>query len=113
MKDLKIGDPVTVFATTEVDYDSELNRQPMSTVRYPFKAVVIGKRTKMLGKLHRGGGFEEWEPPYLAVKGAVKLWEVRTGLENKPLLVDDKDLEPCEPFELPRLAGRPRWKMMD
>ena len=107
MKDLKIGDPVTVFALTEMSYDEESppNRIVETTVHYPFNAEIIGKRTKMLGKLSRGGvSMDEWEPAYLMVKGCLKLWEVRTGVENKPLLVADEDMEPCEQFEVPRIA---------
>lgn len=111
MQELKIGQPVTVKAVTEVGYPNDLEREAIRD-EVSLKAVVIGRRVKYLGTLRTFGRNSfmnleyESEQSELHVTGSLELWEVRTGMLNKPLLVADGDLEPCEEFELPRMYRR-------
>jgi len=108
MKDLSIGDSVLVWAISEMDYDDLGNRKVYREKRRPFAAKVIGQRRKMLGSCVRGysgGYFDEPEPSYFQAKGSVLLWEVRHGMMNKPILVDDIDIELTNPVDLPRMGA--------
>ena len=106
MQNLKIGQPVSVSAVSEVGYPNDNEREVMRD-KVSLKAVVTGRRMKYLGSLRTFPGSslfgEAPEPSELRVSGSVELWEVRTGMLNKPLLVADGDLETCEEFEFPRL----------
>ena len=111
---MKIGDPIIVRATTSVGYDADGNRDAVRDECVPFKAVIIGHRTKMLGKIGsplRGGEFGEYyEPACLRVSGSVGLWEIRHGLTNSPMLVADDDFDRIDPFDLLNKAALPRYK---
>lgn len=108
MQDLSIGQPVLVSAVADTNYNGAnkiLYREPY----HPFQAVVTGIKVKHLGKAVKS--YYD-HPCYLAVSKQVRLWEVRTGMENKPLLVHDEDLIKCRVFEIPRIAPKPKlnWK---
>lgn len=115
MKQLKIGQPVRVYAITTFEYDEQDKRVQCTHKCEPFSAVIIGIRIKQIGRYCRGskgysfGGIYEYDPPYFAVSGIVRLWECRHGMENKPILVADEDLEVMKRFKVPRRATLP-WR---
>ena len=110
MKNLNIGDTVLCSAVAEMQYDEHdqrfVHRQPCML----FGAVVTGKVRKQLGTYHAGrpaGMFgDDYEPALLSHTKTVVLWEVRISWLNKPLLVQDEDLEASVPFHLPLTRGR-------
>ena len=115
MKPLTIGQLVRVSAIAGVGYIDDRKRVLTRLPVEPFLAVVVGKVVKQLGQYSpaRGGGFssfgEDYDPAYLAVEGTVTLWQVRTGMVNKPILTHDDDLELSDDeFRLPNRGSRPK-----
>lgn len=110
---MKIGDPVLVRAISKMEYDYSdgfIRRQVVRTeAKAKAKAVLTGRRTKMIGLIRPSSRDlldMDYEPATFDCKGTVEFWEVRTGLYNKPLLVADDDIEPTEPFDLPRMSKK-------
>jgi hypothetical protein len=106
MKNLHIGQPVVVNAIASVRYgetDETKNRKAV-VVRpcEPLDAVIVGQIRKFIGtyRPQRGGWLsdEDYEEAMLVVEGSVTLWLVRTGMQNKSLMVRDQDLRPTNVF---------------
>ena len=98
MKSFKIGSYVRVTAISEVGYIEYPKRTLIRIPVEPFFAEVVGKAVKQTGTYcaAKGGGlndFADYTPAYLRSDGTVTLWEVRTGMINRPILVHDDDLE--------------------
>lgn len=112
MKPLTIGDAVEVKATASLEYSEDNKRYVCRTVRSPFIGYIVGQQTKQLGEYIRGsriGWGEDYDPPTLRVTGTVTLWQVKTGMTNKILLVQDEDLEPClAEAPVPRVGIKPQ-----
>jgi hypothetical protein len=110
MKPLTIGQLVRASATAEMVYDQHRKRTLEVSPAVPFLAMVVGQVVKQSGTyVPAGTGFDDgdYESAHLIVDKALTLWQVRTGMLNKPLLVRDEDLEPSiQPFVLPRRAAR-------
>lgn len=108
MKNLKIGDVVSVSASATMDYDSENNKDLYRQPVEPFVGVIVGQVIKFTGHTQpaSGGSFgDDFEPARFFADKSVTLWQVRAGMLNKPVDVHDDDLSPAtEPFELPRRA---------
>lgn len=111
MQSMRIGDSVMVSATRSVEYDKDLNKRVYVNKCKPFKAVITGKRIKALGKLihNVNNGYFDYDPPSLKVMETIELWEIRSGLLNKPLLADIDDMVDIAPFNLPRRSLRPEY----
>lgn len=112
MKPLRIGDHVKVTAIAELQYE-QYKRAAARIAVDPFFAVVVGKAVKRVGRYSpaRGGGYsgEDYDPAYLAIEGSVTLWEVRTGMTNKSILVHDDDLEPTgDKVTIPNRGIKPK-----
>lgn len=110
---MKIGNPIIVRATIAVEYDAKGKRDIVRNKCEPFKAMIIGHRTKMLGQVRKPSSniwSEDYEPAYLQVNGSIGLWEIRHGLTNIPILVAEEDFDLIEPFNLPHQARLPRYK---
>lgn len=110
MKNLKIGQLVRVTAVAEVGYLDDHRRTVNVWPTEPFLALIVGQVVKYTGWYGGGRRFYDnynYEPAFLKVDKAVTLWQVRTGMVNKPLMVCDNDLEPAEAdFTLPRCAAK-------
>ena len=118
MKTLKIGDEVDVVAVSTVEYVDDVNKQIVRRETEPFLAVIVGQVMKQLGRYSRGtllAWGEDFEPPSLLVTGTVTLWQVRTGMMSKPLLVQDDDLGGSifEFRKFPRYGRKPKPKVDD
>lgn len=111
MKRLTIGQVVRVTRIAEVGYPSDDRREVITCPVEPFLALIVGQVVKYTGRYGGGRqlGWGEYQPGYLVAEKRVTLWEVRTGMVNKRLMVRDEDLEPVdEDFTLPNRAGRVR-----
>lgn len=113
MKNLNIGDVARVRAVAYKhydygeSYDKWVKKQITEvTVRShlvrPFNAVIVGKKTLMEGTLYPR---REEFPAELIVSKGVTVWLVSIGWRNKPKLVLDEDLAPCDvEFVLPDMG---------
>ena len=100
MKDLKIGDKVTVKRVSSVEYNEHNAKVLCRSVTTPFEAVITGQKRKFIGDYRQGyntGGYfgeDDRTSTYLRVSGSYLLWCVRR--EGKPcgreMLVHDDDL---------------------
>jgi len=119
MKTFKIGDEVDVVAVSTVEYVDDVNKQIVRRETEPFLAVIVGQAVKQLGRYSGGSHSQyfspEYEPPSLTVTGTVTLWQVRTGMMSKPLLVQDDDLGGSifEFRKFPRYGRKPKPKVDD
>lgn len=98
MKELSIGDKVLVKCTTSMGYDEDRQRRAYrDESTKPFEAFIVGQVCSPLGEYSpgtQGSAFgDDYDPPYLAVSGTVKLWKVRKKLRSREVLVQDEDLE--------------------
>lgn len=83
----------------------------------PAAGVVVGIGCKVSGELKQGASFEAgWgappEPSANYIDGMPEpFWLVRLGVENKPLLVDDRDIKLARAMPvLPlRYSRQPPW----
>lgn len=123
MKPLTIGDSVLVAAVSELGYYDYAVGPPQRAVGThrvePFMAVIVGQARKQIGRYvpaTQSSWDGDYEPPSLKVDKVVTLWEVRTGLRNKPILVRDEDLEASDKYSLPMIGPKPRrlaWQPMN
>jgi hypothetical protein len=110
MKSLNIGTRVIFDRLAAVDYGDEDDKVLMSAPIKPMVGWIVGIATKRLGRRQGGIPGEDYEPAYLQVSGTVYLWQVKTGLRNKILLVRDEDIQetPCQ-LAAPSLGPKPDY----
>ena len=113
-KRFKIGEWVEVIADIEPAYDSYalgnrvIQRWGYSKKKRP-KGQVVGIKRVCLGYCDRSARHDEQS--FLEVKSTVRVWMVKRGMMNVPLLCLEKDMIPCEGKDnLPLLwQDRPEW----
>lgn len=117
MRRFVIGAQVEVTAISFVEYVDDVNKKLVRCPVEPFTAVIVGQTIRPIGKYCRGSsrdgygffGESEYEQASLTITGTVKLWEVRNGMTNKVILVDDRDLEPSiKQIAIPDRASKPK-----
>lgn len=118
MQDFKIGQPVVISHTTTMSYlapeitgSGRARREQLERCAYAYpltqtrRGVIVGVKNCPLGVLHVGTGsnFGNYQP-----NGSIQLWEVKIGMRNKVVLVQDQHAIACDEFELPTMAPRLR-----
>jgi len=105
MKPFTVGSQVQVSALASVGYIDDSKKQVTRSKTEPFLALIVGKVIKQVGT-YQPSYDDNW-PGILKVEGTVTLWQVRTGMMNKILLVHDDDLElSTAKFTLPKWCSR-------
>ena len=81
------------------------------------KGVIVGIKDAPLGRYRPGGvgGFygEDYDPPYLEVKGSVRLYRIRQTLLGAERLAKIEDVSPVKTKFILPLAGRIRQWLLD
>lgn len=93
-------------------YDRTISNKALAK---PEHGIVSGITVKHTGRYDTrnwyldldGGGCSE---ATLSSKGTIRVWEVRIGWLNKPVLVSDEHIKPSrKKFTLPQIKGRPKY----
>lgn len=102
----KIGDWVKASTTADVGYNDDGVRQVIKNDRRA-EGVIVGLKRMLLGKYHPAGyiyptcGEPDDNPACLDVTGNVVMWEIRTGLLNRPVYALDEDVAAMPATEKP------------
>lgn len=97
MKEFYIGQIVSFDHVAAPEYIARERKIVNQRIK-PLYGVVTGQVVKREGTYHSGGGGGvygdgDFDPPYLSISRDVRLWEVRTGMRNKPLHVADEHIQ--------------------
>lgn len=98
LQSLNIGTWVFVDAVSSMEYHDN-KRVLMRRQCVGFKAQIVGIATRYMGRYRAGSkgsifDYDDFEEASLVIEDSVRLWWVRTGLMNSPILVHDEDLIP-------------------
>ena len=111
MQDLKIGQAVEFSHVADVGYPSyKVNNRVLfhKEVMQAMPGIICGQTVKRAGVLKSDWG-DDYNASILKVTGTHVLWEVRIGMQNKPVLVSDEHIVPLDrEIALPLRSRRPR-----
>lgn len=116
LTDYAIGQMVMIRAVASVQYNEQGHRFITSWPIKPIFARIIGLHTVPLGTycpfqpvLDTPLDLRVVEDVHLAVDHVEYLWQVRTGMRNKPLLIDNTYVLCRSDGRLPMMARKPEF----